>query len=69
MGVHRVYASCAQEALLEGHVTAFAVTGGVPTAGPQCPAAGEERPVPVDRLLGIDGFITHCRVYVFMSEY
>jgi transposase len=29
-GVHRVYASCAQEALLEGHVTAFAVTGGVP---------------------------------------
>ncbi|MGH3238326.1 MAG: IS21 family transposase, partial [Streptosporangiaceae bacterium] len=28
--VHRVYASCAQEALLEGHVTAFAVTGGVP---------------------------------------
>jgi transposase len=30
MGVHRVYASCAQEALLEGHVTAFAVTGGVP---------------------------------------
>jgi transposase len=32
MGVHRVYASCAQEALLEGHVTAFAVTGGVPRA-------------------------------------
>ena len=32
MGVHRVYASCAQEALLEGHVTAFAVTGGVPAA-------------------------------------
>jgi len=32
LGVHRVYASCAQEALLEGHVTAFAVTGGVPTA-------------------------------------
>jgi transposase len=30
MAVHRVYASCAQEALLEGHVTAFAVTGGVP---------------------------------------
>jgi transposase len=30
LGVHRVYASCAQEALLEGHVTAFAVTGGVP---------------------------------------
>ena len=30
MGVHRVYASCAQEALLEGHVIAFAVTGGVP---------------------------------------
>jgi transposase len=29
-GVHRVYASCAQEALLEGHVTAFEVTGGVP---------------------------------------
>ena len=29
-GVHRIYASCAQEALLEGHVTAFAVTGGVP---------------------------------------
>jgi transposase len=28
--VHRVYASCAQEALLEGHVTAFAVAGGVP---------------------------------------
>lgn len=25
-----MYASCAQEALLEGHVTAFAVTGGVP---------------------------------------
>ena len=32
MGVHRVYASCAQEALLEGHVTAFAVTGGIPAA-------------------------------------
>ena len=32
LGVHRVYASCAQEALLEGHVTAFAVTGGVPAA-------------------------------------
>jgi transposase len=30
LGVHRVYASCAQEALLEGHVTAFTVTGGVP---------------------------------------
>jgi transposase len=30
--VHRVYASCAQEALLEGHVTAFTVTGGVPRA-------------------------------------
>jgi transposase len=29
-GVHRVFASCAQEALLEGHVTAFGVTGGVP---------------------------------------
>ena len=29
-GVHRVYASCAQEAFLEGHVTAFGVTGGVP---------------------------------------
>ena len=29
-GVHRVYASCAQEAFLEGHVTAFEVTGGVP---------------------------------------
>jgi transposase len=28
--VHRVYASCAQEALLEGHVAAFAVTRGVP---------------------------------------
>ena len=28
--MHRVYASCAQEALLEGHVAAFAVTGGVP---------------------------------------
>jgi transposase len=25
-----VYASCAQEAFLEGHVTAFEVTGGVP---------------------------------------
>lgn len=32
LGVHRVYASCAQEALQEGHVTAFAVTGGVPAA-------------------------------------
>jgi transposase len=31
MAVHRIYASCAQEALLEGHVTAFAVTGGVPS--------------------------------------
>ena len=30
-GVHRVYASCAQEAFLEGHVTAFEVTGGVPS--------------------------------------
>jgi len=29
-GVHRVFASCAQEAFLEGHVTAFEVTGGVP---------------------------------------
>ena len=28
--VHRVYASQAQEAFLEGHVTAFGVTGGVP---------------------------------------
>ena len=28
--VHRVYASQAQEAFLEGHVTAFEVTGGVP---------------------------------------
>jgi hypothetical protein len=30
-GVHRVYASQAQEAFLEGHVTAFEVTGGVPS--------------------------------------
>jgi transposase len=30
LAVHRVYASCAQEALLEGHVTAFEATGGVP---------------------------------------
>jgi transposase len=29
-GVHRVYASQAQEAFLDGHVTAFEVTGGVP---------------------------------------
>ena len=29
-GCHRVYASQAQEAFLEGHVTAFEVTGGVP---------------------------------------
>jgi Mu transposase-like protein len=29
-GCHRVYASCAQEAFLEGHVTAFEATGGVP---------------------------------------
>jgi len=29
-GVHRVFASQAQEAFLEGHVTAFEVTGGVP---------------------------------------
>lgn len=29
-GVHRVYATQAQEAFLEGHVTAFEVTGGVP---------------------------------------
>jgi len=29
-GIHRVYASCAQEAFFEGHVTAFEVTGGVP---------------------------------------
>ena len=29
-GVHRAYASQAQEAFLEGHVTAFEVTGGVP---------------------------------------
>jgi hypothetical protein len=29
-GVHRVYASQAQEAFLEGHVTAFEVMGGVP---------------------------------------
>jgi transposase len=29
-GVHRVYASQAQEAFFEGHVTAFEVTGGVP---------------------------------------
>jgi hypothetical protein len=28
--IHRVYASQAQEAFLEGHVTAFEVTGGVP---------------------------------------
>ena len=30
-GVHRVYASQAQEAFLEGHVTAFEATGGVPS--------------------------------------
>jgi transposase len=30
-GVHRVYASQAQEAFLEGHVAAFGVTGGVPS--------------------------------------
>jgi transposase len=29
-GVHRGYASCAQEAFFEGHVTAFEVAGGVP---------------------------------------
>src|SRR5258705_550668 len=29
-GVHRVFASQAQEAFLEGHVTAFEVTGGGP---------------------------------------
>jgi transposase len=29
-GVHRVYASCAQEAFFEGHVTAFEAVGGVP---------------------------------------
>ena len=29
-GVHRVYASQAQEAFLEGHVAAFEVMGGVP---------------------------------------
>ena len=29
-GCHRVYASCAQEAFLEGHVMAFEATGGVP---------------------------------------
>jgi hypothetical protein len=29
-GCHRVYASCAQEAFLEGHVTAFEAIGGVP---------------------------------------
>ena len=29
-GCHRVYASCAQEAFLEGHVTAFEDMGGVP---------------------------------------
>jgi transposase len=29
-GCHRVYASCAQEAFLEGHVTAFEDVGGVP---------------------------------------
>jgi len=29
-GCHRVYASCAQEAFLEGHVTAFEEVGGVP---------------------------------------
>ena len=29
-GVHRVYASQAQEAFLEGHLTAFEATGGVP---------------------------------------
>jgi transposase len=28
--VHRVFASCGQEAFLEGHVHAFAVLGGVP---------------------------------------
>ena len=29
-GCHRVYASCAQEAFFEGHVTAFEAIGGVP---------------------------------------
>jgi transposase len=30
-GVHRVFASCGQEAFFEGHVHAFSVLGGVPT--------------------------------------
>lgn len=29
--IHRVYATCAQEAFLEGHIEAFNVLGGVPT--------------------------------------
>ncbi len=29
--VHRVFASCGQEAFLEGHVHALSVLGGVPT--------------------------------------
>jgi hypothetical protein len=38
-GIHRVYASQAQEAFLEGHVTAFEVTGGIPPGPAVCEPA------------------------------
>jgi hypothetical protein len=33
--------------------------GAVFAAGPQCPAAGDERAVPCDDFLGVDGLISH----------
>src|SRR4029077_2429144 len=43
----------------------FLVGGGaVFLAGAQCSASGEERPVPVDHLVGVDGFVAHGGVDV-----
>src|SRR5262249_28326725 len=33
--------------------------GAVLGAGPQCPAAGDEPPVPADDFLGVDGLVAH----------
>jgi hypothetical protein len=38
-------------------------------AGPEFAPTGDERPVAADALLGIDRFVTHCGVYIVVSEY
>ena len=46
----------------------FVVGGGaVFLAGPQCAAAGDERPVAVDDFFGVDGLVSHGGVDVAVS--